>query len=70
MDNVKGGQTKLVLDASHPEEVARRAAIHPHYDEVIAVNLGSSSSRAEGFSPGGRANMIGGTRYGVKNPSI
>jgi hypothetical protein len=39
MDNVHFAGTGLQLDANHPEERARRRAIHPDYDYAVAVNL-------------------------------
>ncbi len=40
MKSVGGGKGGLILDASHPEEVLRRAKISPDYNDLIAVNLG------------------------------
>lgn len=45
MNDVPAFGGGLVLDATHPEEVARRRAIHQHYNEVVAVNINIGSCR-------------------------
>lgn len=48
MNNVPGG-TKPSFNASHPEEVKRRAAISPDYNQRIAVNLGIRTNTSAHF---------------------
>lgn len=42
MDNVALEGGRLVLDQSHPQERARRVAIDPDFNHVLAVNIRTS----------------------------
>jgi hypothetical protein len=51
MNNISKAGSGIALDANHPEERARRKAIHPDYDHAVAVNIHTGRRDPNQWSP-------------------